>query len=121
MSTTITAAEVYSASDPNRAVALVSRVGGGRYKVVLADSSPLPKLGEDVTFSAYGEAIAAAEDYAAAFDSGPDGEKAAAAHLAQVQADKLVEQSARIAELEAQIEAAKNTHEGQNAAATSPQ
>lgn len=103
MTVIITGADIYSESDPQHAVAQVTRAGGDRYKVTLPDGKPLAKLGDDKYFATYEGAVAAAGDYAAAFDASPDGEKAAAAYVAQLKDDKIREQAAKLKEHEALI------------------
>lgn len=97
MSVVITGADIYSEADPDRAVAYVSRVGGGQYKLRRVDGGKIDDGAGGVhdRFDSYGDAVAAGEVYAAYLAS-PEGTHAA-------KDAKLAAMAARIAELEARV------------------
>lgn len=128
MAVIVTAAEVYSNSEPKRAVAFVARIGGGQYRVrtasemagerpICAECNQLvPTLGERFPnpYTSYEDAVAAAREHADVFDSSPEGAQAAKEHLSMLRDDELAkqklindEQAARISELITRAEQAE--------------
>lgn len=101
MSTNITAAEVFSVSDPNHPVALVSRVGGGVY----AARKPDGDLLSEKPFETFDAAVAAAESYGERFDGSPEGALAAEVFAHQSRADALREARADVVAKDAEIAA----------------
>jgi hypothetical protein len=102
VTTVVTEAAVYCSADVERAVAVVSRIGGGRYKAVSVNGGDLPGYEGDSTFDTYEEALAAAEAFGAGFDKA-GGAADLAAHTIAVAVAQLAEKAARIADQDARI------------------
>lgn len=93
MTTVVTAAEIYSPVDVERAVAEVTRVGGGMYQFRSFDGV------HSDTFPDFVGAVAAAEEYAVYLDT-PAGKAATTAHAASLAAQMEQLRTAHAAEIE---------------------